>query len=332
MINIPKGSTVLVTGVTGFIGAQVADQLIESGYKVKGVVRSLDKAEWLFSRFDSLYGAGHFKAVEVHDMIKYGAYDEAVQGVSGIIHLASVFTFSDKWDDVVPIAVKGVINDVNSAKKEAAIKSIVLTSSTASVPKITQQGPILTITEQSWNDTAVEEAKAKGANPWVVYAASKTEAERAFWKAVQGAHFHAAAVLPSAVFGEFLGPKMSVTDSWIPQLYEGEPDGILPHTWFINVRDSARLHIAALLDPTANGRRVIGANATWTINDLLASLRRVYPKRKFIDDQIAVGEELTRMPRDFAEDLLKASYGGGYTGLDETVKQNVDRYLEIKSL
>lgn len=30
--TIPKGSTVLVTGVTGFIASHVADQLLQAGY------------------------------------------------------------------------------------------------------------------------------------------------------------------------------------------------------------------------------------------------------------------------------------------------------------
>jgi nucleoside-diphosphate-sugar epimerase len=41
---IPKGSTVLVTGVNGYIGSHVADQLLLAGYRVRGTTREASKA------------------------------------------------------------------------------------------------------------------------------------------------------------------------------------------------------------------------------------------------------------------------------------------------
>ena len=99
MSTIAKGSIVLVTGANGFIGAHVADQVLQAGYTVRGTVRSKEKANWLYERFDANYGKGKFEAVEVPDMVAEGAFDEAVKGVSGIIHLASIVTFSDNPDE-----------------------------------------------------------------------------------------------------------------------------------------------------------------------------------------------------------------------------------------
>lgn len=36
-----KAELVLVTGISGYIGAEVAYQLLEKGYRVRGTVRSL---------------------------------------------------------------------------------------------------------------------------------------------------------------------------------------------------------------------------------------------------------------------------------------------------
>ena len=105
MSTIDKGSLVLVTGVGGFIASQTAYQLLEAGYKVRGTVRSLNKADWLYKLFDEKYGKGKFEAVEVPDMMAEGAFDEAVIGVNGICHMASVMTFSDKPDEVIPVVV-----------------------------------------------------------------------------------------------------------------------------------------------------------------------------------------------------------------------------------
>ena len=39
------GNSVLVTGVTGYIGQHCAAELLRQGYEVVGTVRSIDKAE-----------------------------------------------------------------------------------------------------------------------------------------------------------------------------------------------------------------------------------------------------------------------------------------------
>lgn len=49
-------ATVLLTGVNGFLGAHIAQSLLESGYSVRGVVRSADKGEYL-SKLFSCYGS-----------------------------------------------------------------------------------------------------------------------------------------------------------------------------------------------------------------------------------------------------------------------------------
>lgn len=51
---IPQGSLVLVTGVTGFLGSIIADQLLLHGYRVRGTVRdpASDKASWVSERAD----------------------------------------------------------------------------------------------------------------------------------------------------------------------------------------------------------------------------------------------------------------------------------------
>lgn len=105
MATIDKGSLVLVTGVSGFIASHTANQFLEAGYRVRGTVRSLNKADWLYKLFDEKYGKGKFEAVEVPDMMADNAFDDAIKGVDGVCHMASVMTFSDKPDEVIPVVV-----------------------------------------------------------------------------------------------------------------------------------------------------------------------------------------------------------------------------------
>jgi uncharacterized protein YbjT (DUF2867 family) len=78
---ITPGSTVLVTGVNGFVGAHVADQLLQQGYKVRGTVRDAVKHQWLTDLFSQKYGKDEFELITVKDMREPGAFDDAVSGI-----------------------------------------------------------------------------------------------------------------------------------------------------------------------------------------------------------------------------------------------------------
>jgi nucleoside-diphosphate-sugar epimerase len=82
---IPKDSIVLVTGVNGYIGSHVADQLLEAGYRIRGTCRSASKAQALSDLWRKKYGQGRFEIVAVPDMSKEGAFDEAVKGITQLL-------------------------------------------------------------------------------------------------------------------------------------------------------------------------------------------------------------------------------------------------------
>lgn len=77
---IPIGSLVLVTGISGYIGSHVADQLLQAGYCVRGTVRDESKGEWVRELFNKKYGEGKVETVVVADMAHDGAFDEACKG------------------------------------------------------------------------------------------------------------------------------------------------------------------------------------------------------------------------------------------------------------
>ena len=78
---IPKGSTVLVTGINGYIASHIADQLLEAGYRVRGTARDVSKVEKMAALWDNKFGTGKFELAIVTDMAPDGAFDEAVKGV-----------------------------------------------------------------------------------------------------------------------------------------------------------------------------------------------------------------------------------------------------------
>jgi len=155
MTTIQKGDTVLVTGATGYIGSHVVEELLAAGYDVRETSRTKDKAAYLTDLIDKKFGRGRLEIAEVPDMIADDAYTDAVKGVSGIVHLASVVTFSSDPDAVIPPTVKGTLNILKAASTEPKVKSIVYTSSsTAALSPVANEK--ITVTKDTWNDAAVE--------------------------------------------------------------------------------------------------------------------------------------------------------------------------------
>lgn len=81
---LPKGTLILITGANGYIASHIVNQLLKLGYRVRGTVRN--EKPWLNKLF-SKYGEGTFETVIVPEITIDGAFDEAVKGVDGIMHV-----------------------------------------------------------------------------------------------------------------------------------------------------------------------------------------------------------------------------------------------------
>lgn len=191
-----------------------------------------------------------------------------------------------------------------------------------------QPDKVINVTEETWNDVVVSDAKTKP-NSWNVYGASKTEAERAIWKAVKETNppFQVAAILPNANMGPILRPggeQQSSTASWVLKLWDGNTSVFetVPPQYFVDVRDTARLHVIALIDPECQGKRIFAFSAPFTWNDVLAVFRKQNPGRKFPEDREGFGEDKSVIPTEPAEKLLRKHYGKGFSGLEEVVEAN----------
>jgi len=324
MTTINKGDIVLVTGVSGYIGSHVAEELIAAGYKVRGTSRTSAKVQYLVDHLNKKFGPGKIEIVEVPDMIKDDAYDAAVVGVSGVVHLASVLTFGTDPKEVVDPSVKGTLNIFKSATREPKVKSFVCTSSSTAcmlpIPDVK-----IKITKDTFNESAIEAAYKPNATAFDVYAASKTIAEKALWDSVKKSSpaFQVSAVLPNGNFGHLLKPNDNSTGSWITDLYSGKEYPFdVPPQWFVDVRDDAKLHVAALIDPACNGQRIFAYAEPYTWNDVLAVFRKLEPGKSFLTDR-ETGRDLSEVPNAEAEELLKKHYGHGWTSFEESIRQNL---------
>ncbi|KAH6663303.1 hypothetical protein F5X68DRAFT_177957 [Plectosphaerella plurivora] len=332
--SIPVGSWVLVTGATGFVASHVTKQFLERGYKVRGTVRDLNSASWLIdNHFQSFKDNGSLELIAVPDLGAEDAFVDAVKGVSAIAHIATISSLDPNPHNVVPQTVAGTVSILKAALMEPSVKEIVYTTTllTATFPG---PGNDTKVERHTWNDGAVEAAWAPppydASRSMLTYTASKIAAEKALWSFVEEnhPHFTVNAVSPGCVIGEPLHRKhFDSPVYWVRPLFQGDKATLeVFHTSvFVDVKDIALLHVAAILDPEVKNARLQawGHLAHW--NDLLAILRKLRPQREFIADYTDY-EHLT-MSTDFSQPFaLLKKWGGqdGWRSLEAGLAEGID--------
>jgi nucleoside-diphosphate-sugar epimerase len=266
-------------------------------------------------------------------------------GIDGFVHVASPLGGSDA-STAISIAVRGGLNALKASAKTPSIKRFVFTSSiiAATFPK---PGIEFVITESNFNEDAVEFAKD---NPLAgglgIYAALKTETEKAMWRYMNEyepdfvfnsivRHILAslkqdginATQLPSANYGRVLIPEQQdfpSTIAWARQVWTGERlDELRKHIqpqWFISPLDTALLHVSALIYGDVASERLFGLAETFTFNQMLAIFRRLYPQRKFPEDTQDSGVDRMIVPNQRAEEVLRWVKGAGWDSLESSLK------------
>ncbi|KAG8923398.1 methylglyoxal reductase (NADPH-dependent) gre2 [Tulasnella sp. 418] len=283
-IPIPKGNPGSGVGIVHpaiVDSTKIQEQL---GIKVRGTVRSNGKGEYLrgiYSEYD-----GKFEYVIVEDMVKSGAFDEAVKGIDGIAHTASpVSLTADEPNELIIPALHGTLSILESAKKYGSdVKRVVVTSSLAAA--LEPHPHPYVYTEVDWCDYALKEVEEKGreATPMMKYRASKVMAERAAWNFVKEhvaeIGFDLVTVLPTFVFGpllhevsspEALNTSAALLHSAITKPQEGSALTTQIGN-YVDVRDVAEAHAQALFQEKAGGERFIVGVAPYCWQDVYDQL------------------------------------------------------------
>ncbi|KAI1089874.1 aldehyde reductase [Rostrohypoxylon terebratum] len=335
-LAIKPGSLVLVTGANGFIAGHIIDQVLQHGYRVRGTVRNISRDQWLTGHFEEKYGSGKFELAEVPDMLADGAFDEALKGVSGLIHAATPVLMSPDPNAIIRPVEAAVTRILEAAAKEPGVKRVVLTSSSSACTTLNGT-QVFAINSDLWNEAIVEAAYApppyEGSERIeAVYAASKMRQEQAAWKWVREhkPSFVFNAVLPNAN----IGPSIDVvhqgyrsTLNWMKAVFEkgeklnAKQDllGLTPQ-YYVDVRDNAAVHVAALVYPDVKNERIFAFSHPFNANDLLRTLKRLYPERKFGEEEPNAAVEKSTVTNERGEELLKRITGHGWTSFETSVR------------
>ncbi|SJX62559.1 related to methylglyoxal reductase (NADPH-dependent) [Sporisorium reilianum f. sp. reilianum] len=350
---------VLLTGVSGFVGSHVLDQLLKSerNYHVTCVIRSKAKTEpWLSRQFADAFGS-RIHVIEIPDLLASGCLDAAVEGKDYIVHVASpyVLTAKNNKKDIIEPALHMTRNVLepalkaeNKAKAAGAtpqLKRIVVTSSFAAIlnPLRGIEKRDYTYTDKDWQP--LQYAFLGHFYTPLAYLISKTLAEKSVWTFLEQhkPSFDAAIVNPPQIYGPIIHEvkseaaiNTSSAEPW--KLYKAggaSGDGKVPveSFWsFCDVRDVARIHVAALDSPKAHNTRYLayGGSVSW---QEVADENPEYPQQ--LRDHIPKGTKGQRhRPNPLATlDTSRAQQDLGITFLDwkeSVIKGSLYSFVEIE--
>tara|TARA_A100001011_G_scaffold3562_1_gene4125 strand:- start:2012 stop:3019 length:1008 start_codon:yes stop_codon:yes gene_type:complete len=254
---------ILVTGGTSFIGKHVLAQLLEKDYNVRVTVRDLKKAESIKADLEKyLKKLVELKFFET-DLLKDAGWNDAIKGCDAIIHVAGPFPVNyDGEEEALTRPHEDGTMRILKCAKENGIKRIILTSSVAAVWMDSNLDLLTFFDETSWTDLANKNLDA--------YQKGKTLKEKAAWDFVsKNDSIKLTSILPSVVLGPGIGSPVRRGSMELFMMLINKEMPVAPpfKVGLVDVRDVAKMHIAALENDKSIGKRMIISENTYWMKD-----------------------------------------------------------------
>lgn len=262
---------ILVTGGTGFLAGWVIRQLLEQGYSVRTTVRSTAK----FSKIINMLQAEQIDtsnlSYAIADLTAPNGWQEAMNGITDVLHLTSPLGGNNPDDpSLINTAKEGVTYVLQAAIKEHVNKVVMTSSEAANYPEKSNNAKNLN--EDFWTDLN---------NKLITnYMRSKVVAEQTAWRLInQQNHTKLVTILPGAMLGPNMAGRRSSTDQIFEMILKGMPSPKVIYP-VVDVRDLADLHIKAMQNNQADGKRFIAESEELTMPQMAKLIKQNYPSYK----------------------------------------------------
>lgn len=262
---------ILVTGASGFIGSHVVKQLLDLGHDVRACARSPLKAKFL----ETISENGSLEIVRM-DLLDLETVRAAVRGCEDVIHCAAALYVGakDPQRDVVDPSIKGTENLCLALQEEGVVKRIVHTSSVAAIRRTYyKNGDVFSV--EDWCDDATVKNNA--------YGLAKAGGEKVMrgWASTSDLHPRLVTIHPSVVFGPVFDSRhFEGSMSYMKHFVSGPPFVLRIHINFVDVRDVAAAHVAALEKGENGGRYLLHRDGLW-MQEIGLLLRKLRPRKKW---------------------------------------------------
>ncbi len=251
-----NGEMILVTGVSGFVGAAVARAFAADGWRVRGLARPTSPATNL---------EGFPGEIARGDMLDQGSIERALEGCTALAHVAADYRlWAPDPEEIVRHNREGT-RAVMEAALAAGIKRVVYTSSVATIAPL--EGGV------AGEDRPLTEQTAIGA-----YKRSKVVAERLVEQMVAERGLPAVIVNPSTPIGP-RDVKPTPTGRILVEAAMGKiPAFVDTGLNLVHVDDVARGHALAL-EKGVPGRRYILGGEDVSLQEMLAEVARLVGRK-----------------------------------------------------
>ncbi|KAI1382880.1 putative cinnamoyl-CoA reductase [Hypoxylon trugodes] len=319
----------LITGVTGFIGFKVLLDSLTAGYTVRAAVRSISQSQWIPShpRITALGVPDKLSFVEVPDIIREGAYDQAVKDITYIIHLASPLPSPglDPQTGVYEPNVKSATSILHSAIKEPSIKKVVITFSVFSNILFPPDGK--EITEKS----RLPDVPGPFDSTITAYSAGKIGALNAAEKFIKDNNpkFAVVKVMPGLALGyderaTALEGISAGTNRMLLGIITGKTSPAPFPAGVGDVADVAKVHLLALGDGVVGSFGVTKRN---TFDEAWEIVKRHFPKA--IADGIFTQGSQPTIPVDWNAHQTEVRFGFDFKTYEDAVVEVANQYLQL---
>jgi nucleoside-diphosphate-sugar epimerase len=334
-MTMPK---ILLTGATGSTGAVILEKLLEEGYSVNAVLRSVSKSkDTLVKQYASAVQKGQLEFVEIPDMAVSGAFDAAAASAFAIMHVATPLTSSDFEETMIKPGWAINENILSAATASSSVKRVIFTGSMISVFKLPDQMfSSQTFTEKDYSPVTLEEAKTDPTGR-MGYQYSKVFAEKLTWDWVKKNQpkFDVIYLLPPAIVGR------SINDSYVPdkdglsgnsEVYRSyfdrdEPGMNVP--WFLDVEDVAATHVKALSPTVEGNQRYLTLHPDLLIPGRTANfIREKFPQ---LQHRVPKGDSNAALPptlSKFDRSKMEKAFGTNHKSWQESVADSVESIIQ----
>jgi dihydroflavonol-4-reductase len=255
--TLQSTAKVLVTGGTGFLGAYIISELVQTGCAVRAIHRQgaiplflpphiREEVEWLHC--------------DVRDPL---GLEDAMTGMDAVIHAAAKVSFSaQERRELLSTNIEGTANVVNAAL-EHNIRRFLYVSSVAAIGRTAGNEEVTE--EKSWEKSSYN----------TNYAISKFHGEMEVWRGM-GEGLPAVIVNPSTIlgYGDWNNTSCAIFRSVFNE-FPWYTEGI---NGFVDVLDTARA-IVRLLQADIHGERYILNGDNWSWRHLFETMAKEFGKK-----------------------------------------------------
>ena len=261
---------VFVSGGSGYIALHCISKLINKGFVVKTSLRSMDRKDEVIQAISKVVDCTDKIEFCELDLTKDEGWDDAIKGCDYVLHVASplMLGFPKNPDDIILPAVNGLKRCIASAVKNK-VKRFVMTSSFAAIGSGSK-------TKTTFDDNDWTDLDNPDLNPYNI---SKTKAEMALWDYIESLDkdqkIEVCTINPTVVIGPSLSHDVGGSNLAISKLLDGSmPFSAKFGIDLVDVQDVADMHIEAMLNKDAAGKRFLLSAKTIWYSDLAQFLRK----------------------------------------------------------